>query len=396
MNKVSDLAVGIDAMSFYTSHYYLDLADLASARNIDVDKFHVGLGQFKMAMAAPGEDVVTMAANATKQVLQYADINEIDTILFATESGIDQSKAAGIYLHSLLNLPKQCRVIELKQACYSTTAGLQLAMALVTRYPQKKVLLVASDIARYGLNQAGESSQGCGAVAMLISVNPRMLTIEPEYSVYTDDVMDFWRPNYKDVAFVEGKYSAIIYMRALEQVWRDYKECSQRGFSDHAFYCYHAPVPRLVEKAHKILAKINGEKLSEEQIKQQTADSLVYARDIGNSYTAALHIALISLLDNYRNDLTGQRIGFYSYGSGCVAEYFSGVMQKDYQNMLQIEDNQKMLTSRQALSYEEYEKFFNFVLPEDGSEFYIPRHDTGHFRLAGIKNHKRLYEICDT
>lgn len=393
MNEKFAVKVGIDAMSFYTSHYYLDLTELARARNIDINKFHVGLGQFNMAVPAPGEDVVTMAANAAQKVLKQVDINDIDTILFATESGIDQSKAAGIYLHSLLNLPKTCRVIELKQACYSTTAGLQMAMAWVARYPQKKVLLVASDIARYGLNKAGESSQGCGAVAMIISVNPRTLIIDPECGVYTDDVMDFWRPNYQDTALVEGKYSTIIYMRALEQVWRDYMANSKRDFSHHAFYCYHVPVPRLVEKAHKLLAKINGEKFSEEQAKQKVADSLVYAREIGNSYTAALYIGLISLLDNYKGDAANQRIGFYSYGSGCVAEYFSGVACDNYRNMLQIEDNQKMLDSRQALSYQEYEEFFNFSLPEDGNEFYTPHYNTGDFRLAGIKDHKRLYEI---
>lgn len=385
--------VGIDAMSFHTSHYYLNLAELARARDIDVNKFHVGLGQFKMAVPAPGEDVVTMAANAAQKVLKQTDINDIDTVLFATESGIDQSKAAGIYLHSLLNLPKTCRVIELKQACYSTTAGLQMALAWVARHPQKKVLLVASDIARYGLNKAGESSQGCGAVAMIISVNPRILIIEPEYGVYTDDVMDFWRPNYQNTALVEGKYSTIIYMRALEQVWRDYAASSKRDFSHHAFYCYHVPVPRLVEKAHKLLAKINGEKFNEEQAQQQVADSLVYAREIGNSYTAALYISLISLLDYCQKDLAGQRIGFYSYGSGCVAEYFSGVVQNNYRKMLQSVAHKKMLNSRKALSSPEYEDFFNFSLPEDGGEFYIPHYNTGGFRLQGIKEHKRLYEV---
>jgi hydroxymethylglutaryl-CoA synthase len=393
MNEKFAVKVGIDAMSFYTSHYYLDLAELAAARNIDVNKFNLGLGQFKMAVPAPDEDVVTMAANAAKQVLKHTNINDIDTILFATESGIDQSKAAGIYLHSLLNLPKTCRVMELKQACYSTTAGLQMAMAWVARYPQKKVLLIASDVARYGLNKPGESSQGCGAVAMLISVNPRILTIEPEYSVYTNDVMDFWRPNYQDTALVEGKYSTIIYMRALAQVWHDYVRHSQRDFAEHTFYCYHVPVPRLVEKAHKLLAKINGRKISNIQAKQQVANSLIYAREIGNSYTAALHISLISLLDNYQGDAASQRIGFYSYGSGCVAEYFSGVVQDNYRDMLQVSANKKMLDSRQALTYQEYEEFFNFVLPEDGKAFYTPHYNTGHFRLAGIKDHKRLYEI---
>lgn len=385
--------IGIDAIGFYTSNYYLDLTELAVARKIDVSKFHDGLGQLQMSVTAPDEDIVTMGANAANNILKDTDLTDIDTVIFATETGIDQAKAAGIYIHSLLNLPKTCRVVELKQACYSTTAGLQMAVALVERYPAKKVLLIAADEARYGLNTVAESSQGCGAVAMLISVNPRILEMELEYSVYTDDVMDFWRPNYKDVAIVAGKYSTIIYMRALEQVWRDYTAKTKRGFKDHAFYCYHTPVPRLVEKAHKLLANISGEKLTLEQIKQQVAASLIYARKTGNTYAAALHIALVSLLDNCDQDISDARIGFYSYGSGCVAEYFSGIVQQGYKDLLDTELHKKMLVTRQPLSYAEYEEFFNFTLPEDGSEFYTPHYDTGKFRLLGVKDHKRLYEV---
>jgi hydroxymethylglutaryl-CoA synthase len=63
--------------------------------------------------------------------------------------------------------------------------------------PTKKVLLIASDIAKYGLNTSGESSQGGGAVAMILSKNPRLVAIESGSGVYTEDVMDFWRPSYR-------------------------------------------------------------------------------------------------------------------------------------------------------------------------------------------------------
>ena len=64
--------------------------------------------------------------------------NDIEMLLFATESGIDQSKAAGIYVHELLGLPARCRVVELKQACYSGTAALQLALPFLRENPRKK------------------------------------------------------------------------------------------------------------------------------------------------------------------------------------------------------------------------------------------------------------------
>jgi len=387
------LKVGIDTISFYTSHYALDLALLAKARSVDPEKFSVGLGQQVMAVSAPDEDIVTIGANAALRAIRDIDVSSIEMLLFATESGIDQSKAAGIYVHDLLGLPKRCRVIELKQACYSGTLALQLALPFLRQHPDKKVLLVASDIARYGLGTPGESSQGCGAVAMVLAANPRILAFDPEYGVVTENVMDFWRPNYSDTAFVDGKYSSKLYLNMLEKSWKQYHELSGRDFSDHAYYCYHSPVPKLVEKAHQHLAKISGNsQLSAEKLYEHIEYSLEYGRKTGNSYTASLYVGLTALLDLAKTNLAGERLGFYSYGSGCVAEYFSGTVQAGYQQVLDTDYHAKMLAERTYLTYGEYEKFFLFQYPEDGSDCKIPRYHTGQFRLAAISDHKRIYE----
>jgi hydroxymethylglutaryl-CoA synthase len=387
------LKVGIDTIAFYTSNYFLDLADLANERGIEKDKYYIGLGQHKMAVPPPGEDVVTMAANAGLRALRDIDVNSIEMLLFATETGVDQSKSAGIYVHDLLKLPERCRVVELKQACYSATLALQLAVPFLRQFPDKKVLLIASDVARYGLGTPGESSQGCGAVAMVISANPRILALETEYGVVTESVMDFWRPNYSDAAFVDGKYSSKLYLSMLEKSWRQYNTLSNRTFSDHDYFCYHAPVPRLVEKAHQHLAKISGhEKLSDADVQKQLGDALTYSRHMGNSYTASLYISLASVLDHVTEDLTGKRFAFYSYGSGCVAEFFSGVIQPDYQSVLDTTHHQNIISERTGLSYQEYATFYNFNYPKDGGECILPHHQTGRFRLAGIMDHKRIYQ----
>jgi len=390
------LKVGIDTISFYTSHYALDLEALAKARGIDTDKFHIGLGQHRMGVVAPSEDIVTLAANAAMRAIRHIDPNSIEMLLFATESGIDQSKSAGIYVHHLLGLSERCRVIELKQACYSATLALQLALPFLRQHPDKKVLLIASDVARYGLGTPGESSQGCGAVAMVLSANPRIIAFEPEYGVVTENVMDFWRPNYSEEAFVEGKYSSKLYLTMLEKSWQQYHAWSGRHFHDHDYYCYHTPVPRLVEKAHQHLAKLNGQlKLSDEQLLAQIGSSLEYGRKIGNSYTASLYVGLTALLDLTQEDLTNKRIGFYSYGSGCVAEYFSGVVQPGYRDVLDTLHHQKILNERTTLNYSEYESFYTYRYPQDGSHAEIPQHQTGQFRLAAIRDHKRIYERVD-
>ena len=386
------IKVGIDTAAFYTPSYYLSLSTLAQARGVNPNKYNIGLGQFEMAMCPPDEGIITMAANAAYQCIQDTHIEDIDLLLFATESSIDQSKAAGVFTHKLLNLSPHCRVIELKQACYAATAGLQLAISYIHQNPTKKVLLIASDIARYGLNTSGESSQGAGAIAMIISASPRLLHIEPGSGYHTEDCMDFWRPNYRQEALVDGKFSCEMYLKLLKETWQKYHKKTQRDFLSHDFFCYHIPLPRWAETAHAKLCMINGlHKPTTREIISKIGNSLTYSRKIGNCYTASLYIGLLSLLDNTSTDFTSKRIGFYSYGSGAVAEYFSGIIQPNYQNVLHTTYHKKLMEQRVELSQNEYEQFYTFSYPSDGSSSILPNYTSGRFRLAEYNNHQRKY-----
>ena len=388
------MSVGIDEISFYTSNYFLDLKNLAEMQQIDADKYYQGIGQEKMGMPAPDEDVVTMAANAALPLIERVGADAISTVMFATETGIDQSKSAGVYVHRLLGLTANCRVVEMKQACYSATAAIQMGCALVARQPEKKVLVIASDVARYDLDTPGEATQGCGAVAMLITANPRLVEIDAEVGNHTEDVMDFWRPNYRSTALVDGKYSTKIYLRSLKLAWENFREASSLAFNDFQHFCYHLPFTRMAQKAHKHLARVNQSELSPESLDLQLEDTLIYNRIIGNSYTASMYIGLVSLLENGKQNLAGNRVGFFSYGSGCVAEFFSGKIVAGYEKYLHRDRHQRMLEARNEVSYDEYLKLYNDVDPTDGGEHLKGAGTTGRFRLAGIAHHKREYIAC--
>lgn len=386
------MKTGIDAISFYTTNYFVDLKTLAEARGVDFNKFYTGLGQEKMAIPPPDEDIVTMAANAALPILEANDLSTLDHLLFATESGIDQSKAAGIFVHGLLNLPKRCRCVELKEACYGATAGLQMALALVERNPASKVLVIGADIARYELGSPGEPTQGCGAVAMLVSANPRLIAIDKEAGLFTDDVMDFWRPNYRDQALVDGKYSTRVYLNSLLETWSQYAALSGRGYRDIDRFCYHLPFTKIAVKAQEKLAKHNQVELTDEAAEALLNDSLRYNRITGNSYSASLYVGLTSLLDHAADDLAGKRIGLYSYGSGCVAEYFSGVVQPGYRQHIRSAAHRALLENRTELTFQQYEDIYNLRFPTDGAEHTFAQYRTGAFRLAGVNQHKRNYQ----
>src|SRR5205807_2035884 len=45
---------------------------------------------------------------------------------------------------------------------------------------------------------------------------------------------------------------------------------------------------------------------------------------VGNTYTASLYLCLAALLEAEGRALAGERLGLFSYGSGCCAEFFTG------------------------------------------------------------------------
>lgn len=379
---------GIHDIAASTGSLVLDLSELAEHTGTDIGKFHRGIGQFEMSINTVDEDIVTMAARAAKPIIDRHGAENIRTILFATESGIDQSKSAGVFLHGLLNLPQNCRVVELKEACYSATAALQFALGLVARNPNEKVLVLASDVARYELDSSGEPTQGTGAVAMLVTANPALLEIEPATGLWTSDVMDFWRPNDRTTAIVDGHYSMEVYLEAVSEAWKDFQNAGGHAFNEIDYFCYHQPFTRMAVKAHRRLTEI----CEVEDVDASVAtleDTMIYNRRIGNSYTASVFFALLSLLDN-AEDLTGKRVALFSYGSGAVAEFFTGTIPKGYQSHLRMNEHRAMLDDRKHIDYAEYRRrheSYDQVQGNYETEQETPRE----LRFAGVIDHKRQY-----
>jgi hydroxymethylglutaryl-CoA synthase len=56
----------------------------------------------------------------------------------------------------------------------------------------------------------------------------------------------------------------------------------------------------------------------------EVALSLRLPSQVGNIYTGSLYLSLASLLEAEAGELEGRRVGLFSYGSGCAAEYFAG------------------------------------------------------------------------
>jgi len=344
-----------------------------------------------MSVPAADEDIVTMGAAAAAPIIARHGTDRIRTVVFATESSIDQAKAAGVYVHSLLGLQSATRVVELKQACYGATAALQFAIGLVQRDPAQQVLVIASDVSKYELDSPGEATQGAAAVAMLVGVDPALVRIEDTSGLFTADVMDFWRPNYRDTALVDGQESIGAYLQAAEGTWKDYTEQGGRSLKEFAAFCYHQPFTKMAYKAHRHLLNYCGYDTDKDVIARDLGQTTAYNTVIGNSYTASVYLGLAALLDR-ADDLTGRPVAFLSYGSGSVAEFFAGTVVAGYRGHLRTGANQEAIDRRTPVDYAGYRALHEFKFPADGGDHATPEQTTGPFRLAGISGHKRLYQ----
>ena len=65
--------IGIDKISFYVPKYYVDMAKLAEARQVDPNKFLIGIGQTEMTVSPVNQDIVSMGANAAKDIITEED-----------------------------------------------------------------------------------------------------------------------------------------------------------------------------------------------------------------------------------------------------------------------------------------------------------------------------------
>ncbi|GAA0594910.1 hydroxymethylglutaryl-CoA synthase [Virgibacillus siamensis] len=383
--------IGIDKIGFYTPHLYVDMNELAVSRDIDPGKFTIGIGQEKMAVPPVTQDSVTLAANAALEILDDADKEQIDFVIFGTETGVDSSKSAAVYVHELLGINPNARAIEVKQACYGATAAIQMAKGHIALNPESKVLVLGSDIARYGLNSSGEATQGAGAVALTISANPGILALEEKSAYMTADVMDFWRPVYSDKAFVDGKLSNEQYIEFFAKVWKQYKDKSGFDLKDFEAITFHLPYTKMGKKALKPVLADAPENV-QERLKANYQVSTNYNRNVGNIYTGSLYLSLISLLEQKEDLERGSRIGLFSYGSGAVGEFFSGILQPNYRDYLKTESHRNMFALRKKVTVPEYEAIFEETLPTDGSTVKLDiEMDPAKICLAGITENMRQY-----
>ena len=369
--------VGIEAINLYGGSAFVDVMQLAAHRKLDTARFDNLLMKQK-SVALPFEDPVSFAINAAKPIIDSLSDQEkdrIELLITCSESGIDFGKSISTYVHHYLGLNRNCRLFELKQACYSGTAGLQMAVNFILSQvsPGAKALVIATDLSRFLVTEDGdaltmdwaffEPSGGAGAVALLVSEAPEIFQMDVGANgYYSFEVMDTCRP-VPDSEAGNADLSLLSYLDCCDQTFQEYKkrvpEVDYR--TSFKYLCFHTPFGGMVKGAHRNMMRkhsdINRDEINED-FNERAQPGLTYCQRVGTIMGATIMVSLLSAIENGAFD-TPQRIGCFSYGSGCCSEFYSGVASASGQKKLALMLIARQLDARHELTMDEYDAILN-------------------------------------
>ncbi|SIS03550.1 hydroxymethylglutaryl-CoA synthase [Natronorubrum thiooxidans] len=422
-------AVGIDAIEIWTGNLKLDLpGTFAPQKGEDPEKYTKGLGLNASSFPDSYEDIVTMGANAAHRLMERKGLepDDIGRIDVATESAFDNSKPVSTYVAGCLEQVydgdfHHANKGERKFACIAGTQSLDDAYNWIRagRNRGRGALVIATDTALYARGDAGEATQGAGAVAMYISEDPDLVELSTEQGYGSADETDFLKPN-QQFPSVDGKRSVQVYLARMREALEDYESVAGDTHPDQfAYIPFHTPFPGMVRKAgllvyrHMIRDTPIEKELADEIGRQPRAEAfddeeafhdalreytdalketetyqewygetidptLTLSREVGNWYTGSVHVARVSALKHALEndlDLAGSQLLVGSYGSGAQAEGHAETIQDGWKEEIEALNLEEQLEARYDLSWDDYEEIHdvhNHDMDVDVEEFTTP------------------------
>lgn len=411
--------VGIEAINVFAGSACIDVDKLARHRNLDMTRF-ANLLMKERTVPLPYEDPVTFGINAARPLIDAMSPEErdrIEMVISCTESSFDFGKSMSTYFHRHLGLNRNCRLFEVKNACYSGVAGLQMAINFVLSgaSPGAKALVIATDVARLMIPEGGgtldfaliEPSSGAGAVAMIVSDTPHVFQVDVGANGYYGfEVMDTCRP-IADGDAGDPDLSLLSYLDCFEGAFLEYKKRVDGAdlAASFRYLAMHTPFGGMVKGAHRDMMRKQvkaSPKEIEADFERRILPGLTYCQRVGNIMGATTMLSLISTIEHGDFD-TPQRVGCFSYGSGCCSEFFSGVVTKDGQARVRALRIREQLDKRYELSMDEYDSLLvsnsdvkfgtrNVVL----NTSFLPEARTAQGKetvfLTDIQDYRRQYE----
>lgn len=163
----------ISAIEYYFPEKALTNSDLtAQFPDYDFEKFEQKVGIKTRYIADSGETAFDLAVKACEKLFVRCEKNDIDYILYCTQSPEYILPTTACILQNTLGLRKNIGALDFNLGCSGFTYGVSLAKALINSGQAKKILLVTAETYSKFLNPLDRSNRaifGDAATATLIS-----------------------------------------------------------------------------------------------------------------------------------------------------------------------------------------------------------------------------------
>jgi hydroxymethylglutaryl-CoA synthase len=237
-------------------------------------------------------------------------------------------------------------------------------------------------------------------------------TNEGLVGTHMEHVYDFYKPDLtSEYPVVDGHYSVTCYIRALDKCYQNYnKRFAKRnimsnghvnghanghieeptGIDRFGYIAFHTPTCKVVQKSYArllyndFLSSPNDDQfkllddaiksldyksslvdkplekafmaLTKKKFNERVYPGTLAARLVGNMYTASVYSSLASIISKIPSDeLQGQRIGVFSYGSGLASSFFSVKVVGDVTSIAKQMDLENLLEQRLKVGPQDYD-----------------------------------------
>ena len=372
-----------------------------------------------MSFCDDREDIYSLALTTLTSLFKKYEIDpkSVGRLEVGTETMLDKSKSVKSVLMQLFEKSGNFNVegVDTVNACYGGTNAVFNSINWLesSAWDGRDAVVVTGDIALYKKGNARPTG-GAGCVALLIGPDAPVVFDAGLRGSYITHAYDFYKPDLtSEYPYVDGQFSLKCYTEAVDNCYKAYnarEKTLKSQLNGHAngngitseetqktpidrfdYMAFHAPTCKLVSKSYArllyndyldnpedpafkevapelknveyqaSLTDKNVEKtfmaLTKKRFAQRVQPAISVATMCGNMYCGSVYGGIVGLLSYISPaDLSGKRIGVFSYGSGLASSMFSLKVVGDTSVMQQKLNLDERLSSRKIVAPEVYDQ----------------------------------------
>lgn len=302
--------VGITSFGYSLPQYKILTTEIERAQGKAGQKIGQALGVISKSVPSLDEDTITLATQAAAMAISARPQlkQDIGALFIGSESHPYAVKPSGTVVKSVLGLSENLALADLQFACKAATQGLQIGLAYILSDLAKQTLIIGADTAQSQPGDALEYTAGAGAAAYMLGSELVLAKVLATSSIATD-TPDFWRRPGESYPQHAGRFSGEpAYFYHITTNAQQILNETGLGPQDIKYCIFHTPNGKFPKQAALQLGFKDT----------QLAPSMLVS-EIGNTYAAAVPLALAAVLEQAQAD---EKILVVSYGSGSGSDAF--------------------------------------------------------------------------